>query len=105
MNIFEILKNTFLGIFADMYIGGAFNLIVRRSPKRVIKHLSNYSGKEEYYPQWKFLWWHYDWYYDGYEHIAPTFFESEDMAIYWAQHLCEKMDIMDNTETVWKSEK
>lgn len=51
------------------------------------------------------LGWHYDWHYDGHEHMSPTSFESEDDAIYWAQHLCEKMDIVDNTETVWKSEK
>lgn len=103
--IFEILKGTLFGIFADLYNDGMFNWIVRRCPKRVIKELSDESGKEEYRPQWKFFGWHYDWREDGYQHLSPNSFNDQENAVKCAEELGQKIKKSSQSETIWTQEK
>lgn len=99
--VFEILKGTLFGIFADLYSDGMFNWIVRRCPKRVIKELSDESGEEEYRPQWKFFWWHYAWREDGYQHLSPSSFKDQEDAVKYAEELGQKIKKSRQFKTVW----
>lgn len=99
--IFEILKGIWFGIFADLYSDGMFNWIVRRCPKRVIKELSDLSGKEEYRPQWKFFGWHYDWREDGYQHLSPNSFKDQENAVERAKELGQKIKKSRQFKTIW----
>ena len=83
--VFELLKSAFLGVFADLECSGAFDWLIRHSSKRVIIDVSQMTGNTEYFPQWRFLWWHYDYKEVGYQTLSPISFIYREDAIEHAQ--------------------
>lgn len=103
--IFEILKSIFIGVFDDFESKGAFEFIIRHSPKRVILQRNENLNRMEYFPQWRFFWWHYDYKYVGYQTLSTISFEDKNEAIKHAENMGvhKNNDKADSLE-VWKKD-
>lgn len=97
----ECVLGLFGGIFASLQAGGLFDVIIRHSPTRIIRAVSDDSGKPEFFPQWRFFGWHYAWKNTGYEFYSPVSFKELDDAVDYIMSMGRDRKHPVNIQVVW----